>query len=417
VLDDGQSGDGCDAATPDNEELTFEVTAPLDRCGLPSTLTNVLAESGTNYGKNTPNSLTQHIMYKRGDDEEERGKDVQENVLPHNGYFACGEGSGNDIDPEAPASAGLIHDVFAEYEKTFSTPQLKQKAARSALCYSSNDNNSLAGHVPRSLHHKEPQAVTDDGGTSIEHPTQIAGDDVSPGHFLRRELEDGSTSRPRQESDRQRTETEDVGSEHLSTFTSDCRLRNFYISPVESHFSSNIRITESALTRNTLLPSRRTVDEAARSDTSTAIQEPRTRKRSLSSTGPAFLPNDSAGPKRPRRATKETCKVREAREELEAKWSQASSDPHPKKQLLLSHLPGGKGKEDGRVADIKDAYLGEDGSIQCVVTWKSSLVAMENLVGGELQRRCKELLRKRYGHRELQLRAATKRQTKKKQRH
>ena len=294
MLDDGQSGDRCDAATPDNEELTFEVTAPLDRCGLPSTLTNILAESGTKHGKNTPNSLTQHIMHKRGDDEEERGKDVQEDVLPHNGYFARGEGSGNDIGPEAPASAGLIHDVFAEYGKTFGTPRLKQKAARSALYYSSNDNDSLAGHIPRSLHHEEPQAVTDDGGISIEHPTQVAGDVVSPGRFLRRELEDGSTSRPRQESDRQRTKTEDVGSEHLSTFTSDCRLGKFYISPVESHFSFNMRITESALTRNTLLPSRRTVHEAARSDTSAAIQESRIRKRSLSSTGPAFLPNDRA---------------------------------------------------------------------------------------------------------------------------
>jgi hypothetical protein len=177
----------------------------------------------------------------------------------------------------------------------------------------------MAGHVPRSLHHEEPQAVTDDGGTSIEHPTQVAGDNVCPGRFSRRELKDGSTSRPRQESDRQRTKTENVGSEHLSTFTNDCRLGNFYISPVESHLSSNMRIAESALTRNTLLPSCRTVDKAARSDISAAIQEPRTRKRSLSSTGPAFLLNDSAGPKRPRRAPKETWKAREARKELEAK--------------------------------------------------------------------------------------------------
>jgi hypothetical protein len=156
VLDDGQSGEGCDAATPGNEELTFEVTASLDRCGPSSTLTNVLAESGTNDGKNTPNSLTQHIMHKRRDDEEERGKGVQEDVLLYKGYFACGEGSSNDIGPEASTSAGLIHDVFAEYEKTFGTPWLEQKAARSALRYSSNDNDLLADHVPRSLHYKEP---------------------------------------------------------------------------------------------------------------------------------------------------------------------------------------------------------------------------------------------------------------------
>jgi hypothetical protein len=122
--------------------------APSDRCNPPSILTNVLAESGTNDGKNAPNSLTQHIMHKHEDEEEERGKDVQENVHPHNDYFVCGEGGGNGIGPEAPASASLIYNVFTKYEKTFGTPRLKQKAARSALRYSSNDNDSLAGHVP-----------------------------------------------------------------------------------------------------------------------------------------------------------------------------------------------------------------------------------------------------------------------------
>jgi len=40
---------------------------------------------------------------------------------------------------------------------------------------------------------------------------------------------------------------------------------------------------------------------------------------------------------------------------------------------------------------------------------------MENLVGGELRRRCEELFGKRYGPQELQRRAAAiKRQTKKK---
>lgn len=66
-------------------------------------------------------------MHKHGDDEEERGKDVQEDMLPHNRYFACGEGNDNGVGPEAPSSAGLIHDVFAEYEKTFSTRQLNKR--------------------------------------------------------------------------------------------------------------------------------------------------------------------------------------------------------------------------------------------------------------------------------------------------
>jgi hypothetical protein len=175
-----------------------------------------------------------------------------------------------------------------------------------------------------------------------------------------------------------------------------------------------MRIIESAFTQNTLSTSCRAADQDARSDASAAIQGPRTRKRSRSSTRPAILLNDGAGRKRPRRATKKTWKAREAREELEAKWSQVSSDPHLKKSVLSSCPPCGRCKEDGRVAEIEDAYLGEDGSIQCVVTWKSSLIAMENLVSGELQQRCKELFGKRYGQRELRKRAVTKRQTSKK---
>ncbi|KAI9793928.1 MAG: hypothetical protein M1816_007180 [Peltula sp. TS41687] len=46
---------------------------------------------------------------------------------------------------------------------------------------------------------------------------------------------------------------------------------------------------------------------------------------------------------------------------------------------------------DGRVAEVEDVYLGEDGSIQCVVSWKSSLVAMDSLVTGELRQRCEQL--------------------------
>ncbi|KAF7510547.1 hypothetical protein GJ744_006393 [Endocarpon pusillum] len=65
---------------------------------------------------------------------------------------------------------------------------------------------------------------------------------------------------------------------------------------------------------------------------------------------------------------KETWKAKEAREELESKWSQASSDPHPKKPVLSGCSPCGIYKEDGRVAEIEDAHLGEDSSIQCVVT-------------------------------------------------
>ena len=42
----------------------------------------------------------------------------------------------------------------------------------------------------------------------------------------------------------------------------------------------------------------------------------------------------------------------------------------------------GRVEVDDRVVDIEDVYPGEDGSIQCGVTWKSSLIAI--LVGREL---------------------------------
>jgi len=56
------------------------------------------------------------------------------------------------------------------------------------------------------------------------------------------------------------------------------------------------------------------------------------------------------------------------------------------------------GKAVGKVAEVEDVYLGEDGSIQCLVSWKPSLIAMKNLVGEELRRRSEELFNKRYGH-------------------
>jgi hypothetical protein len=67
--------------------------------------------------------------------------------------------------------------------------------------------------------------------------------------------------------------------------------------------------------------------------------------------------------KRPRRATKETWKATEAREELEVKWSQASSESHQKKRALSHGLHRGKEKEDNRVAEIEVIHLEEDGSI------------------------------------------------------
>jgi hypothetical protein len=405
VLDDKQAVDKHDAAISDDEKPTFEVAGLVGFRGPSPTLLSVLAEPGADDGKSTRNSPAQYNTDSREDNKEERGEDPHADEVPYNDNLAYSEGGGDGIGSDAPASVGLIHDVFAEYERTFSMSSRKQKRARSAL-NDCQDSDTAAGSIPRPISHEEPLGVT-----SIEQPAEAASDDASPSNFSRREPENGSTSRPRQGRYRQGTETDDVRSMCLPTFAGDCRLGKFYTSPVEPHSRFNMRITESAITRHTPSLPRMAANEATRSDHSAVIQEARTRKRSLSSTGEAILPDDSPTDKRPRRATKETWKAREAREKLEAKRSQAS-DPCRKKQALSVDPNCGRGEVDDRVADMEDVYLGEDGSIQCVVTWKSSLVAMENL-SGELQRRSKELFRERYGHRALQKRATIKQQTQK----
>jgi hypothetical protein len=47
-----------------------------------------------------------------------------------------------------------------------------------------------------------------------------------------------------QESDRQRTETESVGSDYLSISTGEFHRGNGYTSPAKSHFISKMRFTE-----------------------------------------------------------------------------------------------------------------------------------------------------------------------------
>jgi hypothetical protein len=81
-----------------------------------------------------------------------------------------------------------------------------------------------------------------------------------------------------------------------------------------------------------------------------------------------------------RRVTKETWKAREAREArqarvgLEAKRYQTSSDPHRKTQTFSVGPGCARVKVDHWMAHIEDVFAGEDGSIQCVVTMKPSLI-------------------------------------------
>jgi hypothetical protein len=73
-------------------------------------------------------------------------------------------------------------------------------------------------------------------------------------------------------------------------------------------------------------------------------------------------------------------------------------EPTPEETDSLRGPDQGRGEVYHRVADVEDAYLGEDGSIQCLVIWKPSLISIKNLVGEELRRRSEELFAKRYGH-------------------
>lgn len=156
-----------------------------------------------------------------------------------------------------------------------------------------------------------------------------------------------------------------------------------------------MRISEHTPIQNA--PSRKLKDKAAPSDAGTPQRNPPTRKRSRPPIESIATCTDAPVSKRPRRLRMETRKAREARE---AKEAFASSDSRNKKRPVHADPPHRRDEGDGRVADIEDVYLGKDGSIQCVVRWKSSLVPRDNLVGEELHKRCEEVFKKKYGTQE-----------------
>ena len=148
----------------------------------------------------------------------------------------------------------------------------KQNTARSCLHNNTNYSGSVAEPFPQPACDEEPRTVANDD-VNVEQPTDVAREYLDAAHFSGAELEDESTSQPGQEGDRQRTETENVGSDHLSTSPGEFRRGNVYTSPAESQSSSKMRFTE-----------------PAQSDTDTALEATRTRKRSRPSTGAVTLP-------------------------------------------------------------------------------------------------------------------------------
>ncbi|KIX01211.1 uncharacterized protein Z518_08936 [Rhinocladiella mackenziei CBS 650.93] len=369
VLDDDQQIDTHDALASNDEKPAFEVASPTTSSDPSLKLYGGGAERGMDDGKSIPDGTAQGDKDDRASDEEEGGgtKPHEDDALHthtlaangNGGIECCGSGTGSDT----PASVGRIHDVFAEYEETFGLPKSKQKVARSTV-HDCPESGTIAGSLSRPVSHGEPRVSADDDVAKIEQAAEAAGGDAA--RLSKREIENGSTSRSRQESNEQETEIVQVRSQCVATLAGGCH-------------------SQSAFQRGPPTPTSMTTKEAIRSNASAVTQGGRIRKRSWSPTPPTVLPDDGVPQKRPRRATKETWKAREAREAREAQRSQTSLGPYRKEQALFVGLDSARGEVDHRVADIEDVYLGEDGSIQCIVKWKSSLISLENVVGRELQ--------------------------------
>ena len=149
-------------------------------------------------------------------------------------------------------------------------------------------------------------------------------------------------------------------------------------------------------------------DEAIQLEPGTATQEAQTRKRPCSSDKTTARFERGVPQKRPRRATKETPEARGVREGGARGGGSptvyTSLHSSRTKQACFVYPNRGVARIDSRMAGVEDVYLGENFSIRCVVTLKSSLIAMGSLVDGELRQRCGQSFRKRYGQKELQRR-------------
>jgi hypothetical protein len=156
---------------------------------------------------------------------------------------------------------------------------------------------------------------------ATEQAVGVGGGDAGRRQLSGNEVENGSPSQSRQENNRQEADTEGTGSRNILTLAGICHPSDFDIGAVESPLpilTFGVIEGTSAATPYPLSPPPRVVDEATRSDPSTTIQGALNRKRARSSTQPTVLPDDGAPRKRPRRATKETWKAREAREARQA---------------------------------------------------------------------------------------------------
>lgn len=203
MLDENPAVDRDDAATARDQKPTPEIANLVDPCSPSPTSSRVLAEPDNDNEKSAQSDLIQYNTDIHGDGEAERVEDQHEDEVLHDNVLARSEvgseGSGNDGGIDAPASTGRIHDVFAEYERTFSMPKGHRRARRSAL-HDCQNRDMAADSTPRRTRHEEPQAVDDVDATSIEHPVKAVGEGVGPGKSSSKETENESVFVPGRES-------------------------------------------------------------------------------------------------------------------------------------------------------------------------------------------------------------------------
>jgi hypothetical protein len=165
-------------AAADEDGPTVDATTSIDR-GDSLSLACVLAESAANNLHNDRYCQPQHMMHNDGDEEEdwpgdrpgERPAKCRERYpSSHNSKPTDERSAGGGRDQEPPASAGQIHNSFAEYEEAFGMGRMRpkgqpqgQKTARSDLLHNNTNNSrSLANSAPQSICDEEQRIAAKD---------------------------------------------------------------------------------------------------------------------------------------------------------------------------------------------------------------------------------------------------------------
>jgi len=266
----------------------------------------------------------------------------------------------------APASAGVVHDIFAEYEKRFGTGGKQRCPLKSseipALRTGSARYDLLDEQSRESVGDEEANGDVGDG-LLIGSPTEVASDELYADYAASAPTNDDGFEPLREIESRRKSTVDTLGSDGLS----------------QGEFQATL------LSVILVLPNVHTTDP-------TATYEVLSRKSNNNVPSAVLLAPFAASYSYIR-----PWKAREARQDKEAKVAFASSHPCKRRRSAYAYP----------VEDIENVYISEGGSIQCMVRWKPSLVATDNLVGEELHRRCELLFKEKYGSQEWEMRSKT----------